>query len=304
MIVEVSSDDALCAVKGWVNLKEALGGDFDGTPASVTAYDGEDGKGKFYVVTLEGGGYVVASGDDEVTLILAYSKSGTFEASEKNPLWCLLAGRTAIEADRLAASATGGRRLAASASTTSGNAAKWSRLRAAGGANGGKTRLGGAPSPAPTDLRVPELLFSDWSQDRIGNWAGTNYPYCFNMYTPEIDGERAPCGCVATSGGQIMRYFQYPTASVTAQPKTCKVSGVDTNLTMMGGTYDWSNMPHPQNSLKSQLKKTTDLSCLKGNDYDIILNMERESFQITFQGHGARPSGTSRRGDYAVTAND
>ena len=123
--------------------------------------------------------------------------------------------------------------------------------------------VGGEPSPAPTDLRVPELLFSDWSQDRIGNWAGTDYPYCFNMYTPEIDGERAPCGCVATSGAQIMRYFQYPTASVTAQTKTCKVSGVDTNLTMMGGTYDWSNMPHPQNSLKSQLKKTTDLSCRK-----------------------------------------
>ena len=71
---EVSSDDALCAVKGWVNLKEALGGDFDANPASVTAYDGEDGKGKFYVVTLEGGGYVVASGDDEVTPILAYSR--------------------------------------------------------------------------------------------------------------------------------------------------------------------------------------------------------------------------------------
>ena len=35
---------------------------------------------------MEGGGYVVASGDDEVTPILAYSKSGTFEASEKNPL--------------------------------------------------------------------------------------------------------------------------------------------------------------------------------------------------------------------------
>ena len=58
----MSSDDALCAVKGWVNLKEALGGDFDANPASVTAYDGEDVKGKFYVVTLEGGGYVVASG--------------------------------------------------------------------------------------------------------------------------------------------------------------------------------------------------------------------------------------------------
>ena len=254
---EVSSDDAVCAVKGWVSLKESLDKSIEGNPASVETYTGRSGKGKFYVVTLEGGGYVVASGDDEVTPILAYSKSGTFDASEKNPLWCLLSGRAAIEADRLSASATGGRRLAASASATSGNAAKWSRLRAAGGANGGKTRLGGAPSPAPTDLRVPELLFSDWAQGRIGNWAGTDYPYCFNMYTPEIDGERAVCGCVATSGAQIMRYFQYPTASVTAQTKTCKVEGVDTNLTMMGGTYDWSNMPTNINSMYNQSPSST-----------------------------------------------
>ena len=165
---EVSPDDALCAVKGWVNLKEALGGDFDANPASVTAYDGEDGKGKFYVVTLEGGGYVVASGDDEVTPILAYSREGTFEASEKNPLWCLLAGRAAIEAERLAASTSttsgisGVSRLSGSSgvsglsgvsgvsglfgsSGSSGNSAKWSRLRAAGGgASGGKLRQGAA----------------------------------------------------------------------------------------------------------------------------------------------------------------
>ena len=256
---EVSSDDALCAVKGWVSLKESLDKSIEGNPASVETYTGRSGKGKFYVVTLEGGGYVVASGDDEVTPILAYSKSGTFEASEKNPLWCLLAGRAAIEADRIAeaATATGGRRLAASASGVSGNAAKWSRLRAAGGANGGKTRLGGAPSAAPTDLRVPELLHSDWSQGRIGNYSGTDYPYCFNMYTPEINGERAPCGCVATSGSQIMRYFQYPTASVTAQTKTCTVGGVDTSLTMMGGTYDWANMPTNINSMYNQPEADT-----------------------------------------------
>ena len=75
---EVSSEDALCAVKGWVNLKEALGGGIDANPVSVATYDGEAGKGKFYVVTLEGGGYVVAAGDDEVTPILAYSREGTF----------------------------------------------------------------------------------------------------------------------------------------------------------------------------------------------------------------------------------
>ncbi|MBP5510260.1 MAG: C10 family peptidase, partial [Kiritimatiellae bacterium] len=123
--------------------------------------------------------------------------------------------------------------------------------------NGGKTRLGSAPAAAPTDLRVPELLHSDWSQGRIGNWAGTDFPYCFNMYTPEINGERAVCGCVATSGAQIMRYFQYPVASVTPQTKTCEVEGVETSLTMMGGTYDWANMPTNINSMYSQPESAT-----------------------------------------------
>ena len=236
---EVSSDDALCAVRGWVNLKEALGGDFDANPASVTAYDGEDGKGKFYVVTLEGGGYVVTSGDEEVTPILAYSREGTFEASEKNPLWCLLAGRAALEAERLAASAaaSGGRRLASS-SATSGNAANWSRLREAGNAGAGKLRLLKSAS-APTDLRVPELLHSDWTQERIGNFDNDTYPYCFNLYTPN----NYPCGCVATVGSQIMRYFEWPKTSVTAKSFNCKTNNVSVSLKMKGGTYDWANMP-------------------------------------------------------------
>ena len=242
----MSSDDALCAVRGWVNLKDALGGDFDASPASVTAYDGEAGKGKFYVVTLEGGGYVVASGDDEVTPILAYSREGTFEASENNPLWCLLAGRAANEAERLAASATasGGRRLAAS-SEASVNSANWSRLRmAGGGTGGGKMRLGKSAS-APTDLRVPELLHSDWTQDRIGNFDNDTYPYCFNLYTPK----NYPCGCVATIGAQIMRYFEWPKTSVTAKSFSCKTNGVSVSLKMKGGTYDWANMPPNINTM-------------------------------------------------------
>lgn len=299
---EVSSDDALCAVRGWVNLKEALGGDFDANPESVTAYDGEDGKGRFYVVTLEGGGYVVASGDDEVTPILAYSREGTFEASEKNPLWCLLAGRAANEAERLAASAStsGGRRLAASSSATSGNAAKWSRLRAAGGADGGKLRLGKSAS-APTDLRVPELLHSDWSQGRIGNYSGTDYPYCFNMYTPN----HYPCGCVATAGAQLMRYFEWPKTSVTPLTFTCYSNNVPVELTMIGGTYDWANMPLNINTMyengtsatvttyrEAIGKLTYDVGVSVGMDYDsdgsgAYTSRLPDSFKIYFGYSGA-----------------
>ena len=75
---EVTGDDALAAVAGWVNVKAALGEDFTAQPASVREYPAKDGVGKFYVVSLEGGGFVVTSGDTELEPVIAYSKDGTW----------------------------------------------------------------------------------------------------------------------------------------------------------------------------------------------------------------------------------
>ena len=47
---------------------------------------------------------------------------------------------------------------------------------------------------------------------------------------------------MATAGAQIMRYWQYPTASVAAKTFTCAVGGTSAAYTMMGGIYDWSAM--------------------------------------------------------------
>ena len=99
--LEVSSDEAREAVAGWASLGDALTGNtrFNASEiTSVATYDGADGIGRFYVVSFEGGGYAVTSGDTEISPILAYSESGEFVASDENPLWVLLtqdvAGRT------------------------------------------------------------------------------------------------------------------------------------------------------------------------------------------------------------------
>ena len=76
--VEVASDEATSAVAGWVNLKTALGEDFTAQPANVCEYAAKDGRGKYYVVELEGGGFVVTSGDTELEPVLAYLKGGTW----------------------------------------------------------------------------------------------------------------------------------------------------------------------------------------------------------------------------------
>ena len=251
--VEVSPDAAQEAVAGWVRLKEALGEQFDAAPASTATYQGRDGKGVFHVVSFEGGGYVVTSGDTDFTPILAWSKSGEFAATDENPLWCLIAGDTAARAE--SPSRSGLSYAAATASPAAGNAARWAALRAAAK----PLSFDAAPSitSAPPDLRVPALApQNDWSQSRIGNYSGTDYPVCFNYYTPA----NWPCGCVATSSAQVMRYFRWPQADnpVDVASFQCTSNDVAVTLSLMGGTYDWDNMPENINSYYNRSADSTE----------------------------------------------
>ena len=236
----VTGDDAKGAVTGWVRLREALGEEIDAEPESVATYQGQDGRGEFHVVNLKGGGYVITSGDTEITPILGYSKTGTFDADENSPMWALLTADVAARAAAVEASASSGAglRLGATPRPTDEDASSaWSRLMAAG-KSGGK-RLQAKQSSPPTDLRVESFVRSKWSQSTAtsGNGYGHNY---YNYYVPN----KYPCGCVATAFAQTMRYFEFPKTSVTPKTFTCKVSNVDTNLTMQGGTYDWAHMPY------------------------------------------------------------
>ena len=174
----VSGDDAKGAVTGWVRLREALGDEIEAEPESVVTYQGLGGKGEFHVVSLKGCGYVITSGDTEITPILGYSKTGTFDADENSPQWALMTADVAARAAALesaSANGTGGRRLSASGGSSSGSTAQdddeqervsptsqWSRLMAAG-KSGGK-RLQAKQSSPPTDLRVASFVQSKWSQ--------------------------------------------------------------------------------------------------------------------------------------------
>jgi len=236
----VTGDDAKGAVTGWVRLREALGDEIDAEPESVATYPGADGKGEFHVVNLKGGGYVVTSGDTEITPILGYSKTGTFDADENSPMWALLTADVAARAAAVEASASSGAglRLGATPRPTDEDASSaWSRLMAAG-KSGGK-RLQTKMSSPPTDLRVASFVRSKWSQSTATSGNGYSHNY-YNYYVPN----NYPCGCVATAFAQTMRYFEFPNTSVTPKTFTCKVGGTATDLTMQGGTYDWAHMPY------------------------------------------------------------
>ena len=238
---EVTSEEAMNAVAGWVNVKEALGAEFTAQPTTnVLAYTAKDGKGKYYVVNLDGGGFVVTSGDTAMEPILAYSKEGVWNTNAaENPLMAMLeidvAAATAELSSTNAAQETtgvqqqgGGLRLAGTASVQQqdGKAAKWARLRAAASSKGG-LRL---QASAPSDLRVDYLVKSSWNQSGRGE----------NWYTPgngeANNGNGHVCGCVATMGGQIMRYWKWPDSTVNVTP----ACGFYSDVVYSGGTKGWN----------------------------------------------------------------
>jgi len=255
---EVSGDDAMLAARGWINLREAVGEEITAEPESVLSYTANGGKGMYYVVNLQGGGFVVTSGDTEIEPILAYSKTSTFDADENSPMRALLAagmaarvaahekGGTQSSAIVREETATGGSPSSATATVAGDSrspASQWARLISTS-KSGGK-RLQARLNSAPADLRVASFVKSKWSQQKAN---GKMY---YNYYTPN----NYPCGCVATAFAQTMRYFEFPKSSVAAKTFTCAVSGTSTDLTMLGGTYDWANMPYaPATATYSEAK--------------------------------------------------
>ena len=223
------TNDVTAVVVGWERAQEALGEQLTAAPASVREYSGLGGTGTYYVVSLEGGGYVVTSGDTSLEPVLAYSKTGTWvDDVKRNPLMAMLeidiAAAAALETASVqqqgddAATQTGGRRLAAGGATSNAqqegaadtmaaqretNAAKWARYKAGASKKGG-IRLGA--SAPNSDLRVSPLIQSAWSQNGPSGTGPGVTPGGENYYTPG----NVYCGCVATMAAQMMKYWEWP----------------------------------------------------------------------------------------------
>jgi len=107
------------------------------------------------------------------------------------------------------------------------------------------------------DVRVDPLVKSKWDQMYAGGNPSGGDP-CYNYYTPY----QSYCGCGPTCFAQILRYHEWPKTAVgtnyfvigfedgltkkvtTTNSYPCKYHGAVTNLTMVGGVYDWSKMPY------------------------------------------------------------
>jgi hypothetical protein len=250
--VEVTAQQAKTAVDRWLVNAPSLGCRLGGAVESVRTCTATNGA-QFHVAKVAGGGFVVTSADTSLEPIVAFASGGDLEESDANPLWVLLRRDFAARAQSANPGGAGRRRAGAgmSSAAQTENEAKWARLL------GGGTRTMSADGDGidtVSDLRVAPLVQSMWGQEGV---AGSP---CFNYYTPG----NYPCGCVATVGAQIMRYFMWPAVTTTIPQFTnqyCSISNAETvvvrniTLTTQGGSYDWSMMPLVPNVTTSDAER-------------------------------------------------
>lgn len=136
-----------------------------------------------YVFNRPGGGFVLISGEDSFMPILGYSYTGAFrdDATMPDNLRAWIGEMTASINDLRAEHAQASGKIAG----------QWSQYES-------PTRAGSIKRATP----VVQYTTAEWSQSE---------PY--NYFCPEIGGQKAVTGCVATSIGILMYYYKFPNRS-------------------------------------------------------------------------------------------
>ena len=182
-----------------------------------------NGADAFHVVDFAGGGFAVVPADDRIVSVVAFSDSGSLKEDPKSPLWRLL-------------NADLPRRMRRVRDNAPYQADLLRRVRdnapyQADGSSDGRADCpqSAAEKDSVFDVRVEPLLTTHWGQEGA----------IFNALTPS----NYPCGCVATSAAQLMRYHRFPRTSVEPRTFDCWIDGKPSPQTLLGGPYDWAAMP-------------------------------------------------------------
>ena len=259
--VEVSSNDAVRAVGNWLSRS---GVRHDYRIGGVRTFAESGGRGRFHVVDLKKGGFVITSGDTKIRPILAESDEGSFSGDPSSPLYSILMMDTGAAEEETTSGLRTKMVKTASANSVaepvkkdlSENERAWEELlgedtsnvrpilktMAASNATNAKK---GTSAIAHDFVLMPSFLETKWNQTTHNNhheedWvdpSGTG-KMCYNLHTPSVDDQwgsrvgshdkwkdlyevadedakyvhtrHAACGCVATAGAQIMKYFEHP----------------------------------------------------------------------------------------------
>ncbi|MBQ7189981.1 MAG: C10 family peptidase [Kiritimatiellae bacterium] len=232
---EIKPEDAETAARNWIRADASpLGTRIGKAVSGIRSFSDVDGTALFHLAALDGGGFVILSADDGVAPVLAFSDQGTFSPSEDNALWVILQRDLPLRTGllkRVKQSVKGGE-------AANPNQAAWRRLL---DVSEGR-KYASKNTSEISDLRIAPLLKTEWGQTTDDGYE--EKPNLYNLYTPE----NAPCGCVATAGAQIMRYFQWPSGSLPIRTFVCAYETFWETIPLMlntyGGPYAWANMPN------------------------------------------------------------
>lgn len=252
LAVEVSQADARIAAQSWIARGgKRLTASFEGQGefrSTKTLFD-DVGKPVCHAFETAEGGFVVMSADSMLPPVIAFSsKRGVGLGDRGTPFVEFL-----IEDMRRRMSSLGANsRKHASASTVAANSGarfvedrgfrdEWDALRAPKAERDGQA----APKMARAEIsevRVAPIVEARWGQD-----AWNRLP-TFNYYTPN----NYVCGCVATAVAQVMRHWREPSQPVSRDVYRCWIDGEETEMTMLGGVYQWEQMPLTEDECTSE----------------------------------------------------
>ncbi len=226
------ADEAEKVVTGWLKAEaQPLGTTLGRRVVKVETFTGDNGEPIYYIVNLQPTGFVVVSADDLVEPIIGFADDGTFEPSDESPLGALvtndLNGRIAAVRNT----------FSLQVERPGGPGGKWRHfIGLAEASENGFVLMGLSSIP---DVRVDPFVKSKWGQSDICGKNGYNYYTANNYYS----------GCIATAMAQVMRYHEYPIASMEIGRKgfQIQVDGISEYVYTRGGDgnggpYDWSLM--------------------------------------------------------------
>ena len=180
-----------------------------------TQYQADNTTPAVFVFNSTDEGFVLVSAEDNARAVLGYSDNGTFDA---NNIPANMQFWLQMYADELR------REGAVSDRSEKGDEEKKAIRREAKG-----ERRETSTETYPTIS--PILGETIWGQGKP-----------FNNKCPEINGEHAASGCVATAISQIMYVHKHPTKGTGSHSYTTETKQLNVSANFGNTTYDWANM--------------------------------------------------------------
>jgi hypothetical protein len=242
------------AVTGWLKLnKNPLGANISSDfsisrirEIKVNLYNSESPdtlKSLFYIVDLSPFGLVVVPSDNRIEPVSLFSDKSINDISDNNPLIILLKNHFSALFEQISINEklSINEKISTPDITDSFQTPvdqvenKWQMLLYMGSKTGDVEMQQLANLD---DLRAGPLVQTSWSQGAAG---GADV---FNRFTPS----NYPCGCVATSMAQIMKFHGFPDSSVGTASFSITSDGTASTVSLLGGdgagnAYNWSLVP-------------------------------------------------------------